>query len=216
MSTREMPQAAEVARLAPAGGTEASPPDGSGWTVRDDEELLAGIRQRQSQALSEAFRRHRATVAAAAARVLYGLAVVDDVVQDVFLGLWSHPERYDPRRGSLGGYLRMQAVGRSVDTARSESRRQARQTEWFGTSEDLVEDQEAVVARLSFEKLRDALGKLPMDERVVIELAFFGGHTYAEVAARLHQPPGTVKSRIRRGMARLRSALEDEGCNDWV
>ena len=128
--------------------------------------------------------------------MLSGRTLAEEVVQEVFLRLWNDPERYDPSRGTLRSYLLAQTHGRSVDLLRSEGARRAR------------EEREA---RATAEQVRRAVEKLPAPERQCIALAYFGGHTYREVAARLDEPEGTVKSRIRSGLKRLRHELAAAG-----
>ena len=134
----------------------------------------------------------------------------DDLVQEIFLALWRRPEQFDPDRGSLAGFLSVQAHTRSIDVARSETSRhkrelaqRARSPVSWSTTED------AVMFGLASEGLDRALADLPATEREVIVLAFYGGHTYREVADLLGLPEGTVKGRIRRGLRRLRGLLGD-------
>lgn len=162
-------------------------------------------------ALEEAFRRHATRVADAVRRTAGGY-YVDDVVQEVFLSLWSAPERFRPERGSLATYLVMLTHGKTIDAVRSNRARQRRHRD-HGLQPTphvlLFEDQ--VVADVSAEALRTALRALPLAERVAIELAFFGGYTYREVAAELGEPEGTIKGRIRAGLRRLEDALREAG-----
>jgi RNA polymerase sigma-70 factor (ECF subfamily) len=132
----------------------------------------------------------------------------------VFADVWSAPERFDPRRGTLRTWLLTQAHARSVDVVRAETARRRRDDRdarvvapaWAET------DVEAIVegAAVAYE-VRRALDQLPPDERAPIVLSYFGGQSYRQAAAHLGQAEGTVKSRIRLGMQRLRRALEAEG-----
>jgi RNA polymerase sigma-70 factor (ECF subfamily) len=139
-------------------------------------------------------------------RVLRDHALAEDVVQETFTGLWNAPDRFRADRGSLRAFLTTVAHRRAVDMVRSEVARSRR--ELLPPEDDhqtSVED-EALTRTLS-EEVRRALGELPEDERAAIALAYLEGMSYVEVARRLGQPEGTVKSRIRTGMRRLSNSL---------
>ena len=133
-------------------------------------------------------------------------------MQEVFLKLWNQPERYDPERGTLRSFMLAQSHGRAVDALRSESaRRNREEKEARQTAEAGYDVEHAVVDLTVAEQVRTALSALHEGERQAIELAYFGGHTYRQVASILGQPEGTIKSRIRLGMRHLRDALGDAG-----
>jgi RNA polymerase sigma-70 factor (ECF subfamily) len=122
------------------------------------------------------------------------------------------PDRFDATRGSLRTYLLTQTHGRSVDVVRAEASRRAREEREARLSSDSDYDLEREVWDLTqADHVRDALEQLSDGERRAIELAYFGGHTYREVAVLLGEPEGTVKSRIRSGLGRLRDALVESG-----
>ncbi|MCA1676063.1 MAG: sigma-70 family RNA polymerase sigma factor, partial [Actinobacteria bacterium] len=134
----------------------------------------------------------------------------EDLVQEVFLRLWRQPERFDASRGSLQSFLLADAHGRAVDLVRSESSRARREMRAAGAVADSRNDPEAaLVAYDAAKPVLAALATLTMDERRAIHLAYFGGFTYVEVAQLLGQPEGTVKSRIRAGLQRMRAELTD-------
>jgi RNA polymerase sigma-70 factor, ECF subfamily len=179
-----------------------------------DAALGAGVVRRDPDALAEAYRRHGGTVWALARRVVRDRQLAEEVVQTVFTDLWAAPERFDPARGSLRSWLLTQAHGRSVDIVRSEEARRRRdERDGHRAAAPAPEsDVEATVAELDLAgHVRRALDALPPGERDPIVLAWFGGRTYREAAERLGVPEGTVKSRIRSGLGRLRRALEAEG-----
>jgi RNA polymerase sigma-70 factor (ECF subfamily) len=177
-----------------------------------DSVLVIGIGRYQQEALAEAYRRHAGSVFALARRLLVDKALAEEVVQEVFLRLWNNPEKFDHERGSLRSYLLAQCHGRSVDLLRSEtSRRRREERDVRRTAESGYDLEHEVVDLAVAEKVQVALESLPDGERQAISLAYFGGHTYREVAELLDQPEGTVKSRIRTGLKRLRTELVGAG-----
>jgi len=177
-----------------------------------DSALVVAIGRWREDALAEAFRRHAGAVYGLARRVLGDAASAEEVVQEVFLRLWSKPDSYDPARGSLRAYLLAQSHGRAVDLLRSDSSRRRREERDAARSAEAGYDIEREVGDLAVsEHIQSVVQDLPEDERRAIELAYFGGHTYREVAAMLAQPEGTVKSRIRSGLKRMRSRMVDAG-----
>jgi RNA polymerase sigma-70 factor (ECF subfamily) len=143
-----------------------------------------------------------------ARRQLSERSLAEEVVQEVFLRLWNDPVRYDPARGSLRSYLLAQAHGRSVDLLRSEGARRAREErEARATAEAGYDVEHEVWDLATADQVRQAIERLPAAERECIALAYFGGRTYREVASQLAEPEGTVKSRIRAGLKRLRQEL---------
>jgi RNA polymerase sigma-70 factor (ECF subfamily) len=177
-----------------------------------DARLVVGIGRFHQEALAEAYRRHGGAVFALARRLLGDGALAEEVLQEVFLRLWNEPDRFDPERGSLRSYLLAHAHGRSVDLIRSETARRRREERDARLTAEAGYDLEHEVWDLEVAgHVRDALGALSDDERAAIELAYFGGHTYREVAQLLGQPEGTVKSRIRAGLGRLRVSLTEAG-----
>lgn len=187
----------------------AVPADGT-LVAASDSELAYALCARDLAALDEAFRRHATQVANTVRRIAGGY-YVDDVVQEVFLSLWRMPERFQPERGSLAGYLGTLAYGRTIDAVRSEQAWQRRHRNLASQSRPENEVEEVAMAGVRVAELRTALRSLPMSERVAIELAFFGGYTYRQVAAQLREPEGTIKSRIRSGLRRLEAALQRMG-----
>ena len=177
-----------------------------------DAVLVIGISRYQEQALAEAYRRHAGAVYGLARRLLGNPAMAEEIVQEVFLRLWNQPDRFDPDRGSLRSYLLAQCHGRSVDLLRSESSRRGREERDGRRTAEAGYDLEHEVLDLSRGRPRARRhGQLTDDERRAIELAYLGGHTYREVATLLGEPEGTVKSRIRAGLKKLRVELAAVG-----
>lgn len=181
-----------------------------------DTELAHALCRRQLAALDEAFSRHASQVAKTIRRIAGG-SYTDDIVQEVFLRLWQAPERFDPERGSLATYLGVLARGRTLDALRSDGVWHRRNSERSARARPGDEVEDLVMDRVSAVELRMALRALPMAERVPIELAFFGGYTYQQVAVQLGAPEGTTKSRIRSGLRRLETALRGmEAGRSWT
>ena len=181
-------------------------------TLASDATLVVAVGRYRQEALAEAYRRHAGAVYALARRLLNEQNLAEEVVQEVFFRLWDAPEKFDAARGSLRSYLLAQCHGRSVDLIRSEQSRRKREVKEHRQRAEAGYDVEHEVWDLAVaEHVREALVDLPEDERKAIELAYFRGHTYREVALILDQPEGTVKSRIRAGMRRMRRSLADAG-----
>lgn len=175
-----------------------------------DAELALLLRGREPEALEEIYRRHQPAVAAVAGHLL-SPCLRDEVVQDVFLKLWNAPDRFEPSRGRLIGFLKAEARYRSIDHIRSETARLRRESR-YAAAGVVEQDLPAMVAdQHAAQQLRVAVHRLPARERIAIELAFFGGHNYRRVAEMLDQPEGTIKSRIRAGLGRLRVVLVADG-----
>jgi RNA polymerase sigma-70 factor (ECF subfamily) len=159
-------------------------------------------------AMTEIVRRHRDGVVALARRLVGDQARAEEVAQEVFLRLWQRSGRFDPERGHLRTFLLAMTHGHAVDVVRSDvsrRRREDRDHERPGVVSTQPEDQ--AVTRTISEVVRSALAMIPEGERRAVELAYLGGHSYRAVALMLDEPEGTVKSRIRSGLVRLRTAL---------
>ena len=177
-----------------------------------DAALVVAIGRYRDDALAEVYRRHAGAVFALARRVLNDRDLAEEVVQEVFLRLWNAPDRFDPGRGSLRSFLLAHTHGRSVDILRSESsRRRREEADARRTAESGYDLEHEVWDMAVADHVKEAIDQLPEGERLAIELAYFRGHTYREVATLLDQPEGTVKSRIRSGMKRLANELAAAG-----
>ena len=177
-----------------------------------DAALVVAIGRYHDDALAEIYRRHAGAVFALARRLLSDRTLAEEIVQEVFLRLWNDPDRFDPDRGSLRSYLLAQCHGRSVDLIRSESSRRRREEKELTLAAEAGYDLEHEVWDMAVaDRVKSALRGLPEGEREAILLAYFGGHTYREVADLLDTPEGTVKSRIRAGLKRMRGELSGAG-----
>jgi RNA polymerase sigma-70 factor (ECF subfamily) len=174
-----------------------------------DLQLAEGVARRHQGALEEIYRRYSPSVAAAAKTVLGNWPGCEDVVTEVFLAYWLNPESFDPGRGSLLGFLRLKVRGRSIDVVRSEvARRKREESEARRSCRLPIELDEEFLISEATEQMHRALSSLVDKEREPIELAFFTGMAYADVAKHLQLPEGTVKSRIRSGLLHVRAIYE--------
>jgi RNA polymerase sigma-70 factor (ECF subfamily) len=180
-----------------------------------DSQLVILVGRYEERALAEIYRRHGRAAYGLARRILGDAVEAEDVTQDVFLHLWSHPSRFDPARGALRTYLLTRAHGKAVDVVRSRAARARREERDARTTANASYDIDREVSDVTLaQRMTVALEALPADERAAIDLAYFGGHTYREVARLLSAPEGTVKSRIRKGLQRMRSTLVEGGARN--
>ena len=183
--------------------------DNDGLSSASDALLVIAISRFDEQALAEAYRRHAGAVFALARRLTGEPAQAEEVVQEVFLRLWTAPDRFDPERGALRSFLLAQSHGRAVDLMRSDGARRRREERDARRTAEAGYDLEHEVMDLAVaDRVKVAMGQLLEGERRAIELAYLGGHTYREVAVLLGEPEGTIKSRIRAGLKKMRGMLD--------
>jgi len=160
-------------------------------------------------ALREVFREHAPAVLGLAVRVLGNETIAEDVMQEVFIHLWEHPEGFDPARGRLRSYLLAMTHSRSVDRLRVEdSQRRRIETAQRQPVENNPDPTHRLVSVDAHAAVRSALARLPQEQRIPIEMAYFGGLSYRDVAVALDEPEGTVRYRIRAGMQKMRASLQ--------
>lgn len=177
-----------------------------------DAALIVAVGRWRQDALAEVYRRHAGAILALARRLLASREDAEEVVQEIFVRLWNQPERFDPGRGSLRSFLLAQTHGRAIDLLRSDTARRAREDRTGRLTATREYDVELEAADLlTAEHVRAALGVLTANEREVVHLAYFGGHTYTEVATMLNTPAGTVKGRMRSALTKLRRELAGAG-----
>jgi RNA polymerase sigma-70 factor, ECF subfamily len=183
-------------------------------SATDDAVLMQAVVGGSEAALRDIYDRHAGAMYSLARRVLDDEHRAEEVVQEVFLRLWTEPHRYDAGRGALRSFLYRETHSRSIERIRSEQARARREAndhrrDPMNVQHDDIERE--VWAMIRSELVRDALAQLSDGERQAIELAYFGGHTHREVDTILSLPEGTVKSRIRLGLNKLSNALSDAG-----
>jgi RNA polymerase sigma-70 factor (ECF subfamily) len=173
-----------------------------------DEAVLALIARADEQALAELYRRLGRLAYGLAFRILRDDALAQDAVQEAFLGVWRAADRFVADRAKPSTWVLTLVHRRAVDLVRREERRRAEPLEQEAEPPTTGVDQAELLARR--QAVRDALRQLPPEQREAIELAYYGGYTQSELAERLDQPLGTIKSRMFAGLARLRDVLGED------
>jgi RNA polymerase sigma factor (sigma-70 family) len=190
-------------RVSGPGGRDVRP---SQWERTTRDRLIAG----EETALNEIYDQFASFVYGLALRVIGDARAAEDVAQDVFVSVWERPDAFDPDRGSLRTWLGTLAHRRAVDHVRREEARRRRSVKEASRSQTAPDVEEMAMALVTAERVRAALATLPDDQRRAIQLAYFGGKTYRQVAEVLGIPEGTAKSRLRLGLRRIADALDDE------
>jgi RNA polymerase sigma-70 factor (ECF subfamily) len=180
-----------------------------------DEQLMARLAMRDIRAFEALYDRYGTLVYSTALRVVGDTQLAEDIAQEVFLRIWRRPDHYVPERGRFVTWLLSVARNGAVDQIRTRGRRRQHETAGEVLERELPADEgqdPALMAQLADErqKVRRALASLPPEQRRVIEMAYYGGYTQQEIAEMLRQPLGTVKTRIRLGMQKLRATLAPE------
>ena len=171
-----------------------------------DEALIALVERADEAALAELYTRFGKPAYSLAFRMLRDHALAEDAVQEAFLAIWRTAARFVPERSKASTWLFTLVHHRAVDLVRREERRRSDSIEHVpDKAGDATED--AVWLRYERERVQAALRTLPDQQREAIELAYYGGFTQAELADRLGEPLGTIKSRMFTGLTRLRDVL---------
>jgi RNA polymerase sigma-70 factor (ECF subfamily) len=179
----------------------------------DWESLVRAVAAGDPLALQALYVRAHRLVFTLTMRISGSRETAEELTLDVFHDVWRRAQHYDPANGTVLGWIMNQARSRAIDRVRFEHRRKRADPDAadFEVTEEAADTRDALESLEQGEMLRRALGALTAVEREAIEIAFFSGLTYAEAAVRLQQPLGTVKSRIRSALHKLRQALTAEG-----
>jgi RNA polymerase sigma-70 factor (ECF subfamily) len=172
-----------------------------------DAELMCRLCDGDLRALESLYDRHHQMAMGLALRIVRDRSMAEDIVQDAYLTLWRQPDRFDPRRGSVRGWLLTIVHHKSVDRLRRQSRAHRVVELTAECIDDTADPGDLAVQSVERDQLRAALDRLPAFQRRAIELAFLHGRTHAEIAELMHCPLGTVKGRIRIGLEKLRAGI---------
>ena len=190
-----------LAALLPSANTAVSP----------DATLVRRLLQQDVSAFEQLYDRHSRAVYGLILRILQQAGTAEEVVQDVFLQLWRNAEHYDESRGPFLPWLLTLARNRALDTLRLKSERQRRreeQTEELPPVVTAPEFEKQLDEKRRAEKVRALIGALQPQQKRAIELAYFEGLSHSEIAEKMREPLGTVKSWIRNGLLRLKEELQ--------
>lgn len=173
-----------------------------------DEALVALAARGEEPALAELYDRHGAQAYSLARHILRDGSLAEDAVQDAFLALWRDAGRFVPERSKVATWIMTLVHRRAVDVVRREQRRRADPLPDAEPAGRELSAAEAVWLRLERENVQRALRRLPDHQRETLELAYYGGFTQSELAARLGRPLGTIKSQMHAALANLRELVE--------
>ena len=176
-------------------------------------ERLAGG---DESALADLYDRYAGFVYGLAHRMLMNRQAAEDVTQEVFVALWQNPARFEPGRGTLRGFLGTMTHRRAVDLIRREDARRRRESRAPADAAPVQDLAETAARTDTSGRVRNALALLPEAQRRALELAYFQGHTYRQVAEVLGIPEGTAKSRLRLGLQRVAEILRPELSDRWA
>ncbi len=179
-----------------------------------DLDLIEKIRQGDQSALDLLYKRYSSPVYSLIWKILQNSEEAEDVALDVFWQVWRQADRYDPSRGAPPAWIFTLARSRAIDRLRSRSRREDRTISiddpniHFDPLDENASPDQVVSFRQNRDAVRAAMEKLSVVQREAVELAFLKGMTHVEISEKLGQPLGTVKTRIRQGLIRLRKHLD--------
>ena len=175
----------------------------------DDSGLVARMQRRDPQALAELYDRYGRVTFSLILRVVRDTGIAEDLVQEIFMRVWNRVNGFDAQKGSIGPWLLAVARNRAIDYLRSAVGRDRNAVEYEETDHpSLYRDMEKdILASDKARRIKSAIDKLPANYRQVIELAYFEGLSQTEMAERMGQPLGTVKTWVRTALKNLRDEL---------
>ena len=201
---------AELSLAIGAGRRTQTPEVSQAVAQLSDEALVEGIARSDETALAELYDRYGRPAYGLALRVLRDPSLAEDAVQEAFLQVWRSADRFQPGRAKASTWLLTFVHRRAVDLVRREERRRT-EPEAAAPAPTGPGADEDVERRSKREIVQGALRQLPPEQREAIELAYYGGYTQSELAERLGEPLGTIKSRMLTGLQRLRGLLDEAG-----
>jgi RNA polymerase sigma-70 factor (ECF subfamily) len=174
-----------------------------------DEAVVALAARSDDVAFAELYDRYGRVAYGLALRILRDEALAEDAVQDAFLAIWRGAARFLPERGKASTWILTLVHRRAVDVVRREERRRTEALETAESPDPAGSSEDIAWLRLERDRVRSALEQLPDAQREAIELAYYGGFTQSELADRLGQPLGTIKSRMFAGLSTLHELLSE-------
>jgi RNA polymerase sigma-70 factor (ECF subfamily) len=180
----------------------------------DDEMLIRLVVRAQADALHELYDRYSRLVFSLAFNMIGDRATAEEITLDVFTKVWEKAETYQAEQAKVSTWLIRITRHHSIDVLRRQGARlEERQLDWAEVSPAIQLDtnnpEEAIELSMRQEQVRRALAQLPIDQKQALALAYFYGYTHRQIAEKLDQPLGTVKTRIRLAMQKLRQILQD-------
>lgn len=184
------------------------------YQALEDLELLAQIGQQDRDALATLYERYGRRVFALAVRILSDPIGAEEVTQDVFMSVWRRGASYTSKKGKFTTWLFSIAHNRTIDELRKRRRDRSRENDDIDDHLNIqsgdISPADAAVAQSEYAKIRAAMENLPREQKNVVELSYFKGLTQTEIATKTGQPLGTVKTRMRLALKKLRTALSAE------
>ncbi len=171
----------------------------------DDGALMSAIRSGDESAMAALYDRYSGVVYSVALRVLGDTGAAEDILQEIFMQLWRHPEAFNSQRGNLGPWLAVIARNRAIDVLRKRHPEDNIADVVVSVTPDMTGN---AGRNQAMEKVRGALVSMSSEQRGALEMAYFEGLTHTEIAAKTGEPLGTVKTRIRAGLLALRKLFK--------
>jgi RNA polymerase sigma-70 factor, ECF subfamily len=184
----------------------------SGEPTDQDSQMAARLKRGETTAIESLYDRYGRLAYGLAFRILNERGAAEDVVQDAFVSVWRNAAGFDASRGSLRNWLLSIVRNRAIDRLRGSTRIRSEIDLADAEPRPQVPDAwETVALDLERKQIQEGFGELPDPQRQTLELAYFGGYTHVEIASRMNVPLGTVKSRMRIGLEKMRTFLTARG-----
>lgn len=178
-----------------------------------EDDLVERLRRREPQAMAELYRRYGRLVYSVIFRIVKEAGTAEDLAQETFLRVWNRVQFFDHAKGALGPWVLTVARNRAIDHVRSVDGRVSQKTMEFDAAMEnpaaFADLERSILNSDRARVLKEALGKLTPNQRVVIEMAYYEGLSQTEMAERMKQPLGTVKTWVRTALKILRNELEE-------
>lgn len=180
--------------------------------VHTDDQLIVALRQGEEWAMSALYDRYARLVFSLALRILNDRSAAEEAMQEVFVKVWRRCKEYDAQRGKFSSWLSGITHNHAIDELRRRRVRPSASEDEDAMAEvaaDTPAPLDMALQSLERRRIIEALQAIPAEQRAPIEMAYFEGYTQQEISDRLHQPLGTIKTRMRLGMQKLKSLLDE-------